>query len=337
MRRFKKYILLFLWITPLFFGFLLFNPSRVNADKGFTISSSLSTIAQNQIIEVPIRISTEGEKINAIGFSVDFSTEILEGLPPSQAGSVFPMWVQATSTKIYCGTYGENGFSGDGLVVTLRFKGRQDGATSITLNSIWVLFNGATLEGYSTNQIELEVSGTILVEDVSEQKTEKITLYPPAMQQIVKPDNTTPVSQSDVSLNGSTSFGSKAQVGGQKGSDPEDPLKKADAAEVIASVKGIFGESSFIWTSVLPTCLLLAIVIFLGIKLYLNEKKRHLAIERIMDKQLGALAALENKLDIVEQKGADGKAQYLQDIEEVKKEISGQNLSSNVANDVKTH
>jgi hypothetical protein len=45
-----------------------------------------------------------------------------------------------------------------------------------------------------------------------------------------------------------------------------------------------------------------------------------------MNKQLGALAVLENKLDIVEQRGADGKAQYLQDIKEVKNELTMENV-----------
>ncbi len=308
-------------------------PQTAMAEKLITVSANTSSVEADKTIDVPIYIDTDGDRVNAIGFNVDFSTETLEGLPPNRAGSVFNMWVTETSTRIDGGITGQQGFTGSGLVTTLRFKGRQEGTTTISLRNIRVLFAGATVNGFSTNEISISVYGQGEVPPEEPVvpipgNTQKITLYPPTLSQVIAPNDTTPVSQSDITLDTSSSFGSKAQVSGNKGSNPEEPLKQAEVIEAVASVKGIFGKNSIIWTSILPTAILLAIVIVLGVRLYLNEKRRHAALERIMDKQLGALAALENKIEIIDQKGPEGKAEYLKELDMVKAEISAQTMDN---------
>lgn len=329
MRRAKIIFLRFVFWTPIFFGIILSSAHTASAEKLITLSAHSAYINHNDYLEIQVKINTDAEKVNAIGFSIDFSNEILEGLPPSRTGSAFPMWVTETATRIDCGVYGQNGFSGEGLITTLRFRGRKVGVATINITNVKVLFAGNLLSGYETAPIDINVltSGAedIVVDDPN---VERITLYPPTLQQTPNPNVSGPVTQSTTSQAPSSSFGSIAQVTGLTGSTPEEPLQKADSIINSASVKGMFGANSILWSSVLPTSLLLAIIIILGIKLFLNEKKRHLAIERIMNKQLGALAVLENKIDIVEQKGADGKAQYLQDIKQVKDELMSDNLES---------
>lgn len=320
---------LLLWPVALLVFFCL--AESAHAEKSLTLSTGSAYINKDQTAEITVNINTEGERINAIGFGIDFSTETLEGLQLNHSGSIVPLCAVQSFTRIDCANT-QGGYVGaDGLVTTLRFKGRTEGATAVTLKDIWIMFNGQTIEGFTSNSLSINVltSGAEDVDPV-QPEVETITLYPPTLQETVAPSNTNPTSQSDVSTGNSTSFGSIAQVNGRKGSDPEEPLQKAEAILNNATVKGIFGANSILWSSILPTSILLAIIIILGLKLYLNEKKRHLAIERIMNKQLGALAVLENKLDIVEQRGADGKAQYLQDIKEVKNELTMENEQKKV-------
>ena len=341
MRRAKKFIF-YVWSTvaaaAVIFGFA----QSARAEKTITLSAGSVNVEVGQQIDVPIYIDTDGEVVNAVGFNINFPTENLEGLVPNRVDSAFPMWVSESATRIDCGIHGQQGFTGRGLVTTLRFKGRTAGPAAISITNLKVLFAGISVAGFSSNELSLTVYGAAdPPDDVNgEQETSIITLKPPTLttENIAPSDPADPVTQTTIPLPGaSTTFGSLAQVSGQKGATEEEPLKPAEYVE--AAVKGMFSKDSLLWTSVLPTGLLLIIIVFLGIKLYLSEKNRHRRMEHLLDKQLGTLAALESKIEIVEQKGVEGRDQYLKEIELAKAEVaaeSSENKKENVTSSTAT-
>lgn len=316
--------MIMVWLATVSAAVFLGWPLSALAEKGITISASTSSVEVDSYIDVPIYIDTGTDKVNAVGFDIDFPTETLEGLPPNRNGSVFPMWVSESATRIDCGIPGQQGFTGSGLITTLRFKGRTAGSANIALNNIKVLFAGISVAGFSSNDIDLTVYGSASPPPGAEPSPDvnKITLKPPTLTNAPTASSSS-VTQATIPIPGATTtFGSLAQVSGQKGSTPEEPLKPAEAAA--ASIKGILSKESLLWTSILPTILLLIIIIFLGIKLYLSERNRHMRMEHLLDKQLGTLAALESKIEIVEQKGPEGRDQYIKELQLAKAEVAAE-------------
>lgn len=325
MRRASKIIVFLIQIVVSTTVIFAFTPSA-KAEKGITISAGSSNLEVDKFLDVPIYIDTGTDAINAIGFTVNFPTENLEGLLPNRAESAFTMWVTESATRIDCGIPGQTGFTGKGLVTTLRFKGRTAGTANVTLSNIKVLFAGSTVPGFASNEISILVWGSAAPpEDVAEQQdAQKLTLKPPSLTAETPPSTpASSVTQATIPIPGaSTTFGSLAQVSGQKGATAEEPLKPAEVVE--AAVKGIFSKDSLLWSSILPTVLLLIIIIFLGIKLYLSERNRHIRMEHLLDKQLGTLAALESKIEIVEQRGAEGREQYIKELQIAKAEVTAE-------------
>lgn len=323
MKKLLKYLKYYNWLIPIILLLALVPVDQAHAEKGIYLSAAATTVEVDKTIDVPIVIDTGGEAVNAVGFTIDFPTENLEGLVPNRANSSFNWWVIESATRIDCGTDIHAGFTGNGLITTLRFKGRKEGDTNITLRNISVIYNGTVLNGFVPNDINISVIGTGMTPAPTEAK-HKITLTPPSDtgSTISAPAQSAAVVQTPSTIpNPTQTFGSIAQVKGTTGATSEDVLKPATVVEAEASVKGLFSKNSILWTSVLPTAVLIIIIVFLGIRLYFNERKRHLNMERIFDKQLGTLATLESKIDIIEQSGANGREQYIEELETAKKEI----------------
>ena len=296
-------------------------PKAAHAEKTITLSSSTTSVEVGQTIDIPIAIDTNGEKVNAVGFTIDFPTETLEGLVPNRAGSAFPFWVTESATRVDCGIQGQQGFTGTGTVTTLRFKGRTEGTANISLRNIKVLFAGVQVADFSGNDISITVYSSGATPATVDDNKAKKTLTIPQTSAATAPVPTANSQTINTIPSPTQTFGSLAQVKGTTGSTAEDTLKPAGSSETVASVKGIFAKGSMLWSSILPTMILLIIVIFLGIRLYLSERRQHLNAERMFDKQLGTLAALESKIDIITQNGAEGREQYLKDIEAAKSDL----------------
>ncbi len=321
---FHKQSKIFKCVFVFFVFFLLFFllPEAAYADKGLTLSASTVNVEVDEIIEIPVKIDTGDDHIHAIGFKIEFPTENLEGIEPSMVGTEF--WLPATNTATRI-EYGRPnpGYSGKGLVTTLRFRGRVAGTATIKISDILVVFNGTVLSGYEANSIDLHVFG--VGQAPEDQEIDTTPVQSITIPEVSSSSSSLPVATPQTSITptqSSASFGSIAQVVGVKGSEPEEPLKTSDSVVSEASVKGMFSKNSFLWTSVLPTILLLAVIIFLGIKLYLNEKKRHAKMEKLLEKQIGTLAALQSKVDLVGEGGESGKEKYLQEFEIAKQEVS---------------
>lgn len=315
-------------LISLFCMSALFLPNKAFAARQLTLTPNKTTVEVGKNLEVKVEIDTDGEKVGLLVFDTEFSTEILEGFTPSSSGSVFSTACSTqTATKYECGIGGMNGFSGKGLVATLIFKGRQPGQASVSLKNIVARFGptGAEVAGFSSNSIDItvvEAGATPPPDDTASGTTgptQKITPKEASPQtpvpagQTIQPKEPTP---------NSTSSRSESKVSGKKGSTSEDPLKSGGKGrsnkEVI--VKG-FSFKNPIYYGILPTILLLALVCNLAIKLYFTEKRRHIELVRIFDSHLGALSSLESKLDLVDQKGEDGKEKFLQEFETAKSQL----------------
>jgi hypothetical protein len=308
--------------------------------KSITLTANASKIEIGEVIEVKIEIDTSGEKVNAVGFTIDFPTEVLEGLLPSQAGSVFPLCATLSATRYECGITGKDGFSGSGLVTTLIFKGRTVGTASVALQNFDARYGptGQAVTGFTANLMQINVfpagekpapEEETTTGSSSANKLESLNIAKP----VATPDVQT--GQSTVATPPSeptTTEGSEPQVQGQKGAQAEEVLKPGDTSGSTAStgeVKGLFSAASLPYLSIFPTVLMLILVGFLGMKLMLTEKRRHLELERLFETEIGALAALESKLDLIDMKGGGGREKFLEEFEQTKNEIIGSPGSKN--------
>lgn len=313
-------------LTIAFFAVLFLFPHRAFAAKSITLTPNTTSVEVGKVLEVKVEINTEGESVGTVGFGVDFSTENLEGLVPSLAGSVFtgPSYC---SSSTYCFVGAPNaGFTGSGLVATLRFKGRVPSTTDISIKNIQVVFNGTTRVGYTANTVRTGVyaSGETPVDPTPTptDPTAPNTVTPNPVNTLTIPEmiaSTAPsasdTTAKDITREPGQVYGTSPQVPGKTGADPEDPLKQESSEP---SVKGLFSMGSISFLSLIPTILFLILAIYLGIKLYFTEKRRHLELERMFENQIGTLSTLESKLDLLDQKGGVGKEKFLEEFENAK-------------------
>lgn len=334
-KRGAKGLAIMLFLLILFSMF----PIKVRAAKSVTLTANSTFVQVGKALEVKVEIDTGGDKVNVIGFTIDFPTETLEGLTPSQAGSVFPMCATLSATRYECGITGRDGFSGQGLITTLIFKGRKVGEANITLKNFEARFGptGSLVSGFSSNVVMVSVTEEAQKPPPKEEpkeetpKTEEpsapVANLPNPIK--VEPPIATPPAVEQPSTAATEppppteSLGSESQIEGQKGAQPEEPLKVADSDGAPTSeVKGLFSAANVPYLSIFPTILMLLLVGFLGAKLVLTEKRSHMEMERMFETEIGTLAALESKLDLVDQKGDDAKEKILQEFELAKQGLS---------------
>jgi len=329
----NKKIIIYLIICIINVLFLL--PGKAHAAKIVYLTSSNNSVETGKAIKYELRINTDTEKINAVQVKINFPTEILEGLQPEQSGSFCNRWIESSSTTVACGVTGTEGFSGDGLIAKLVFKGKNPGEAAIDLNDIWVTFNGSVLHDYDQRSAGLTVYSKGLMPTPTRRPI--ITPTPIPTTEVTPP----PVSgntPSDTDTSGGQTFsGSEPKVQGQGGTSPEEPLAKQTSTDVEISVsenpstaaggtlvKDFFSDNKKALFGFFPTLLLLALVIHLAIKLYFTEKRRKMELEKLYEDQLGALSTLESKLDLLDQKGDEGKEAFEKEFKDAKSQILGQ-------------
>lgn len=306
----------------LIFFILFLSPHKCFAEKGLYLTPDTTSLETGKDLNVRVEIDTGGEKINAVGFNIDFPTELLEGQLPNRSGSIFPFWIVETSTRVDGGTPGQDGFSSNGtsgLITTLHFKGRQAGAVTISLSNIKVLFAGTALSGFTADDLNLTVYGAGLAPTTPEAEKKKAVKPITVTTEGLVQRNTAPAITFIQPPNPTETFGAEPQVVGTKGASQEETIKTADGSGSAPSVKGLFSQDNLFMIGIIPTLLLLALVIFLILRLLITEKRRHQNMERIFDKQLGTLASLESKIDLIDEKSESGKKQYIEEFEQAKR------------------
>ena len=313
-----------------FFSCLIFPTKSLAAGKTLYMVPSATNIETGMQLEVKVYIDTDGAPVNSVGFDIDFPTEILEGSEPNMAGSVFPLSPELSSTRVDTGLTKAGGFTGLGLVATLKYVGKSAGSATININNFQALFGPKGLEvaGFVVSPTTITVYGEGLM-PVEKNTTApaEATAVDPNAEKIVPVEsslNKTPqvATPPKTITNPTETKGSQSQVVGNTGATPEKPITKAPTAKDVM-VKG-FSFKNPIYYGLLPTFLLLVLVMNLGIKLYFTEKRRHLDMVHLFDTQLGTISSLESKLDMADSKIEGGKEKIIQEFEEVKAQMAAE-------------
>ncbi|KKR28066.1 MAG: hypothetical protein UT60_C0028G0001, partial [candidate division CPR2 bacterium GW2011_GWD2_39_7] len=214
-RKFLKTISIFLPV------FLMLMPVKTLAAKSIFLYGQ-NAVEVDRIMKIELRISTDGEKVGAVSVDINFPTELVEGLQPEAGGSFCNMWVNQTPNKLTCGVTGNQGFTGDGLIGTLVFRGRLAGYANITLSNISVTFGPNVITGIEQNEMEIAVYG----EGQGPTPTPKIIHTPTPLPSLAATPPSSTLSTGATPPSGpGESFGSSQSVEGSTGAQPEDPIK----------------------------------------------------------------------------------------------------------------
>jgi len=325
----KKIILSFFCFVFTFF--LSAFSASASSQLYFTGSTNVEV---GKTIRVQLRINTDGKKIGGISGNIIFSTELLEGLVPEIGGSLCNQWITNVSTKFECGVKGTEGFIGDGLIYTLVFRGRNSGTTNITISNFQAFFGplGESVNEFSSGSYQIDIygKGQTPIPALTPNPTPTLTPTPLPTLTPTFPSTTGDTYGDSIDSSGDNSYGFEPLVPGQTGTIPEDPIKSSDPIDISfaegvdknqASIKNFFTENQRVLIGFFPTLLLLMLVFHLGVKLYFTKKRRYLEIERLFENQLGTLSALEGKLDLLDQKGGQGKEKFLNEFAEAKNHL----------------
>ena len=188
MRRYVPYVLFALFIIAvLLYGF--YRGPSVSSILSFTLPGSSPSEAQvaavlravpsngiftvGDMIAVALVVDTKGVSINAVEGNVTYSSDTVEIIDISTADSIIKYWVReprfsnASSTVSFSGVVLSPGFMGSaGNIITLSFKAKRAGKTSIDITDAQVLAN----DGLGTNILTDVVPGTLVVKDKQTQK-----------------------------------------------------------------------------------------------------------------------------------------------------------------------
>jgi hypothetical protein len=190
MRRYAPYLLLtLLVVVVLFYSF--YRGSPVSSILSFKLPGSSPSEAQvaavlravplndtftvDDAIAVALVVDTKGVSINAVRGNIAYSPDSVEIIDISTADSIINYWVRepkfsnASSTVSFSGVVLPPGFMGSaGNIVTLSFKAKRPGKTSIDITDAQVLAN----DGLGTNILTAVVPGTLIVKDKQTQKSD---------------------------------------------------------------------------------------------------------------------------------------------------------------------
>ena len=189
MRRYAPYVLLALFIIAvLLYGF--YRGPSVSSILSFTlppgsspseaqVAAVLRTVPLNDTftvgdaITVALVVDTKGVSINAVGGNITYSSDNVEIIDISTTDSIINYWVQeprfsnASGTASFSGVVLSPGFTGSaGNIITLSFKAKRAGKTSIDITDAQVLAN----DGLGTNILTDVVPGTLVVKDKQTQR-----------------------------------------------------------------------------------------------------------------------------------------------------------------------
>ena len=187
MRRYVPYVVLLalLSIVVLFYS-LYRGPVSILSFKLFDSSSSEAQVAAvlravplndtftvGDAITVALVVDTKGVSINAVGGNIAYSSDNVEIIDVSTSDSIINYWVQepkfsnASGTASFSGVVLSPGFTGSaGNIVTLSFKAKRPGKTSIDITDAQVLAN----DGLGTNILTDVIPGTLVVKDKQTQR-----------------------------------------------------------------------------------------------------------------------------------------------------------------------
>lgn len=120
--------------------------SLCNADNvfaaDFLTGSNKAQVAEGETFDVSVYINSDGSAINSAEGSLSFPTDLVSVVSVSNAGSIFPIWVEQPAYSNTNGSISFNGgvpnpgFSGSrGYVAKVTFKAKKAGSAAIAFSS----------------------------------------------------------------------------------------------------------------------------------------------------------------------------------------------------------
>ena len=189
MRRYVPYVVLLALLSILVLFYSFYRGFPVSSILSFTLPGSSpsetqvaavlravpsdSTFTVGDAITVALVVDTKGVSINAVGGNIAYSSDNVEIIDVSTSDSIINYWVQepkfsnASGTASFSGVVLSPGFTGSaGNIVTLSFKAKRPGKTSIDITDAQVLAN----DGLGTNILTDVIPGTLVVKDKQTQR-----------------------------------------------------------------------------------------------------------------------------------------------------------------------
>ncbi len=92
-------------------------------------------------------------------------------------------------------------------------------------------------------------------------------------------------------------------------------------SDISTLVQGYFNNAAAALLFILPLLILIIMVAFMSIRMFQMTRRRQREIELLFEHELGELAALESKMDILNEKGSKGKDEFRQEFERTRDEL----------------
>jgi hypothetical protein len=262
------------------------------------------------------------------------------------------------SASATCGT--PSGFNGSGLVATVVLKATSAGSGSLSLSGCQVLANdghGTDITGGCSGRsitVSEPVNATPIpptappaggaAATATPKSTAKATptnkpTPTPVVSQSPKPAETPKTNTAPAATEAPTpppvqALGATPTPGSKDSSTKATPTPDVEKKTIISSLRNVF--SSFgdlksitkdttglaaLMIGLVPFLSLTLAIVFFTYRLYLLERRRKRTLDRLFEMELGELASLEGKLDLLAEKGAKGREQYREEFQHAKENI----------------
>lgn len=314
--------------------------------------SGPTSVVSGQTFSISLYVNTQGSQASTVQGGFSTSGPISLGSSPTYNSSLcsFSGPVPGASNTYYCGTTG-NGFNSSGdAFVTLQATATGSGTINISVSNAAAAYN-STQYTVGTTGLTVDVQGTGgSTSTPTPTQAQTSTPTPTSKTNSSTPTPTSTKTKNSVTpVNAGTpnSFNGKPTTKPTVTSATQPSLVVVDqppyktvtvtnsAGQVIQEqiivtpstqslqtlVQGYFNNTVAALLFILPILVLLIMVGFMSLRMYQMSRRRQREIELLFEHEIGELAALESKMDLINEKGDKGKLEFRQEFERTKDQI----------------
>lgn len=334
-------------------GILIQDPGQAKAAASMYVSIP-ATIAGGDTVSILVNVNTGGQSANAFDATFTYPSGLFDPVRGTYSGSICTLPIvqpdpSGGTATISCGK--PSGFSGTGTVATIVLKAIAAGTGSFGLSGCTVLANdgaGTDITGGCSGH-----SVTVLAPVVTPAPGSTPTPSPkPTPPPTAKPGSTprptatpipggpaqaadspkpapatpTPSVPATVTLPQSspTPQGNEPQQTTPQTEKRSIGQAISDVLSSLRDAKSLGGNPSgivAILATMIPFLLIVFGILFVGYRLYMLERRRRRTLDRLFELELAELAALEGKLDLLSEKGGNGRQKFKEEFESAKANI----------------
>lgn len=338
------------------------------ADPAVLLNVTAPGVVQpGQTYALNVSINTQGNAVNAIQVTILADANVVLNpsnvqFNPSVCNGVSSVVSQSPLTLI-CGSPGA-GYNGAGTFVTVfGTAANAPGSATVTLSNPKAAFNAVKYPasgGAATSTIAVPVATAAPTQAPTQAPAQA---NPVITKQVQKTkSNVTPINGGNPgSLNAQPTQVTATQLQAAQPSilvitqppiklPPTESISTANGGgndsnttptkqDLQTQVQGYFNNTLTALLFVLPILCLMIMVAFMSLRMFQMTRRRQREIELLFEHELGELAALESKMDIINEKGDKGKEEFKEEFKRTKdqilKEIKSDYIGS--AGDKKKH